>query len=224
MNRLFFSTCVLSLLFFTASCGKKDDPKPAPQKKPLVIEVPYDASNKGNGALLSNNPIRISRIAFDIDVEANTTYTIEKLTINTLGKNPNATPENPDTVPFIFKLTLYENANNIPGKKITELTTKLEKTEELEGRLLAGQTQLFSRLLSFTPTALKATEKATKYWLEIVCASRPTAMETRKKGGKGLNLAASSSAHSSKSPVWKVDDRKSGPEEVIYKLEGTTLK
>lgn len=186
--------------------------------KPFFIENPYDEKNIGGGAFLSNNPMRLSRLAFDIDVKKNTTFAISKLTINTTGKNPNATPENPDNQPFIFKIRLYESTKDLPGAKIKESETKLVKTTELEGRVLGGQSQLFSRELTFNPIELKAGKEAKKYWLEVSC-SRVAGLEVRTATKVGLNLAASRSAFSSEKPEWVISGGQQ-PQDVVYKLEG----
>lgn len=215
---------LVTVAFLAVSCGG-DDSNGIPPKKPatpITIENPYDKENLGTGAFLSNNPQRLSRIAFDVDVDANTTLNVKKLTINTLGKNPNATPDNPDNEPFIFKVIAYKDAKGLPGKKINEYETKLEKTTELEGRLLGGQSQLFSRELSFTPIELKAGESKTKFWLEVTC-SRVTGVEIRQKTTIGLNLAASRSAFSSETPTWVISAGEQ-PQDIIYKLEGETYK
>lgn len=140
-----------------------------------------------------------------------------------MGKNPNATPDNPDNAPFIFKVIVYKNAKDLPGAKVKEFETKLEKTTELEGRLLGGQSQLFSRELSFPmPIELKAEKDATKYWLEVTC-SRVTGIEIRQKTKVGLNLAASRTAFSSETPEWVISGGEQ-PQDLIYKLEGEVLK
>ncbi len=180
---------------------------------PLVIENPYDKDNVGRGNIISNNPQRTMKLAFDIDVEANSTYMIKKMTINTTGKNPN----NPnDNLPFDFKIIIHKDKDGVPNEPLMETETKLEKWAELEGRLLGGQSQAFSRELSMKKPVILKADKKTKYWLEIVCISRPAiGIETRANTVMGLAYAG----FNPMTKKWVVSNEQA-KEDVIYKLEG----